>query len=434
MRVLQFEFSGLRLALRRKKLALCLIAGAGFFAGVTAAASDIAIQKTVSDATLAPGAAVDFTITVHNLGPFVANTVKVIEWLPSELVIPPGVAPFMSHGDYEVATGLWVIDQLAVGESAVLVVPAQAVADPLPQCVVNEAIVSPYPDDPDPYNDRASVAVHAPGVDRCVDLSIAQTSFMLAEPYCANSTRVLMTLSVTNYGPDPARQVRVDVADAPDVVPGLVFDDPLCIVSGTTTCILAELAAGESVLLSLRSQQFRNSDGREVTVTATVTSPDPETGLGDGQSIQSWYVPAFGDCTYDLGSSGGSSCFIATAAYGSPLHPHVASLRRFRDRHLLTHAAGRRLVDLYYRYSPPAADFIAERPALRAVVRTMLWPVVFLVESPLLAVVSICVFAAGWWGAVRVRRIRRAVGWRMVQRHAARPFGRCLPDGTERGR
>ena len=434
MRVLQFEFSGLRLALRRKKLALCLIAGAGFFAGVTAAASDIAIQKTVSDATLAPGAAVDFTITVHNLGPFVANTVKVIEWLPSELVIPPGVAPFMSHGDYEVATGLWVIDQLAVGESAVLVVPAQAVADPLPQCVVNEAIVSPYPDDPDPYNDRASVAVHAPGVDRCVDLSIAQTSFMLAEPYCANSTRVLMTLSVTNYGPDPARQVRVDVADAPDVVPGLVFDDPLCTVSGTTTCILAELAAGESVLLSLRSQQFRNSDGREVTVTATVTSPDPETGLGDGQSIQSWYVPAFGDCTYDLGSSGGSSCFIATAAYGSPLHPHVASLRRFRDRHLLTHAAGRRLVDLYYRYSPPAADFIAERPALRAVVRTMLWPVVFLVESPLLAVVSICVFAAGWWGAVRVRRIRRAVGWRMVQRHAARPFGRCLPDGTERGR
>ncbi|MDH3932270.1 MAG: hypothetical protein OET16_08615, partial [Chromatiales bacterium] len=103
-------------------------------------------------------------------------------------------------------------------------------------------------------------------------------------------------------------------------------------------------------------------------------------------------------------------------------------------RHLLTHAAGRRLVDLYYRYSPPAADFIAERPALRAVVRTMLWPVVFLVESPLLAVISICVFAAGWWGAVRVRRIRRAVGWRMVQRHAARPFGRCLPDGTERGR
>ena len=434
MRVLQFEFSGLRLALRRKKLALCLIAGAGFFAGVTAAASDIAIQKTVSDATLAPGAAVDFTITVHNLGPFVANTVKVIEWLPSELVIPPGVAPFMSHGDYEVATGLWVIDQLAVGESAVLVVPAQAVADPLPQCVVNEAIVSPYPDDPDPYNDRASAAVHAPGIDRCVDLSIAQSSFMLAEPFCANSTRVLMTLSVTNFGPDPARQVRVDVADAPDVVPGLVFDDPLCTVSGTTTCILAELAAGESVLLSLRSQQFRNSDGREVTVTATVTSPDPETGLGDGQSIQSWYVPAFGDCTYDLGSSGGSSCFIATAAYGSPLHPHVASLRRFRDRHLLTHAAGRRLVDLYYRYSPPAADFIAERPALRAVVRTMLWPVVFLVESPLLAVVSICVFAAGWWGAVRVRRIRRAVGWRMVQRHAARPFGRCLPDGTERGR
>jgi uncharacterized repeat protein (TIGR01451 family) len=419
---------------RQVIFALCLPAFAWLDGSTTAVAADIAVEKTVSDPTLAPGAAVEFMVTVRNLGPFAANTVHVIELLPPELVIPPGVAPFTSHGNYDPAIGLWTIEELAEGESAVLVVPAQGGVDPLPPCVVNEAIVSPYPDDPDPYNDRASAAVHAPGIDRCVDLSIAQSSFMLAEPFCANSTRVLMTLSVTNYGPDPARQVRVDVADAPDVVPGLVFDDPLCTVSGTTTCILAELAAGESVLLSLRSQQFRNSDGREVTVTATVTSPDPETGLGDGQSIQSWYVPAFGDCTYDLGSSGGSSCFIATAAYGSPLHPHVASLRRFRDRHLLTHAAGRRLVDLYYRYSPPAADFIAERPALRAVVRTMLWPVVFLVESPLLAVVSICVFAAGWWGAVRVRRIRRAVGWRMVQRHAARPFGRCLPDGTERGR
>ncbi len=401
---------------RQVIFALCLPAFAWLGGSTAAIAADIAVEKTVSDPALAPGAAVEFTVTVRNLGPFVANTVHVIELLPPELVIPPGVAPFTSHGNYDPAIGLWTIEQLAEGESAVLVVPAQGGVDPLPPCVVNEAIVSPYPDDPDPYNDRASAAVHAPGIDRCVDLSIAQSSFVLAEPFCANSTRVLMTLSVTNYGPDPAREVRISVADSPDVVPGLVFVDALCATTGSAICVLDELGAGESVLLSLRSQQFKNSDGREVTVTATVTSPDPETGLGDGQSIQSWYVPAFGDCNYDIGTSGGAgACFIATAAYGSALHPHVASLRRFRDRHLLTHTAGRRFVDLYYRYSPPAADFIAERPALRAIARLALWPVVFAVEFPLRAALSMFGLAVGLWSWLRLRRIRPAARWRVFQ-------------------
>ncbi|MBW2575849.1 MAG: S8 family serine peptidase [Deltaproteobacteria bacterium] len=76
------------------------------------------------------------------------------------------------------------------------------------------------------------------------------------------------------------------------------------------------------------------------------------------------------------GGGGGGGCFIATAAYGSPMEPHVKILRVMRDRFLLTNGPGRTLVNFYYTYSPATANFIAGHAGLRRIVRVGLLPLV----------------------------------------------------------
>jgi len=94
-------------------------------------------------------------------------------------------------------------------------------------------------------------------------------------------------------------------------------------------------------------------DGRNV----SVTTPGGTGMLADGFTVE-------GDC------------FVATASYGTPMAEEIQILREFRDEYLLTNPVGRVLVDLYYRVSPPMADFIAEHPSLKPIARAGLAPAV----------------------------------------------------------
>jgi len=69
-------------------------------------------------------------------------------------------------------------------------------------------------------------------------------------------------------------------------------------------------------------------------------------------------------------------CFIATAAYVSSSHPHVRILQDFRDKYLLTNKHGLELVNMYYKYSPFAANLIETNKGLKVVVRIYLLPLV----------------------------------------------------------
>ncbi|MCH7527375.1 MAG: PKD domain-containing protein [Planctomycetes bacterium] len=76
------------------------------------------------------------------------------------------------------------------------------------------------------------------------------------------------------------------------------------------------------------------------------------------------------------GGGGGGGCFIATAAYGTPLYEDIEVLRQFRDGYLLNSMAGTAFVDTYYRISPLLADQIAQNPPLSRLVRIILTPTI----------------------------------------------------------
>lgn len=109
-----------------------------------------------------------------------------------------------------------------------------------------------------------------------------------------------------------------------------------------------------------------------------------------------------------------SWCFIATAAYGSPLDHHVETFRWFRNHYLMPNAPGRAFVDFYYRHSPPMAAFIKEHESMRVLARAVLTPIAYSIEYPGAALVL--AFTSGaLWIAIS-RRGKKASGNKLANR------------------
>jgi len=92
-----------------------------------------------------------------------------------------------------------------------------------------------------------------------------------------------------------------------------------------------------------------------------------------GLKLDGTVVAAGGYVSCSLPSPG---CFIATAAYGTPMAGEIQVLREFRDKYLLTNPSGQAVVGLYYRISPPLARLITEHPSLKPITRVGLVPAV----------------------------------------------------------
>lgn len=367
-------------------------------------APSFTIRQGVDTEALVASAVVEFTITIANSGSSVASPGTATVRLSPDLVgTPTGTAPFTSQGTFDVARGTWEVGILQPGAEAVLVLPAQVVARPLQPCAFSLAELWPDGQGDNATSQQAFGVLRAPGVTACADLVVGRASARpRGFPFCDGNVQILVPL--INRGPDTAHEVFVSVDQDPDRLPGLVFRDARCTPFGAPTCLLSRLAPGVASTLLLESAAFKNKNNRaEIVLTITASSADYELEPGQESASTTLTIDKFEPCEdlSQLGNAGiGTGCFIATAAWGSALDPHVGSLRRFRDRFLLTHAPGRTFVALYYRFSPPLADYIAARPAARRATRMLLWPLVFFIEHP----VSLPGLALGVLWLLRRRR------------------------------
>lgn len=137
-----------------------------------------------------------------------------------------------------------------------------------------------------------------------------------------------------------------------------------------------------------------NSDCDSSAVVGTITDPVVVGSQGSSSS------PSGGGVT---DGGGGGGCFIATAAFGSYLDPHVVVLRDFRDRYLLTNEAGKIIVNAYSRFSPPIAEAITKNESLKMAARLALTPLIFGIEYPY-ATVLVLIIPAGILLSLRIRK------------------------------
>lgn len=350
---------------------------------------DVSVTKRVTPPVAQSGEPVEFQIDVVNAGSDTAPSVALTEALPTDLEVVPGMAVFVSQGSYDPAGGQWDVGDLGAGSTATMTLPAQWRTASPPPCAVNTASLTPIAGDRSTDDDVATASVRRPGVDACVDLVIENVLFSVPQPFCSDQTSASVTVFVRNRGPDPALDVALTLQQTPERLPGLRFADSDCAGLESTRCELGQLPAGALRVVEALSDSFDNRTVYALTLHFEAVGAEPDYVADDNVVSVVREVPVTQAPPCDIpapGAIGSPSCFIATAAWGAPWDDNVQTLRDFRDRHLMRSAPGRAFVAGYYRYSPPVAAFIADKPALRAATRAALTPVVYAIHYPAAAI------------------------------------------------
>jgi uncharacterized repeat protein (TIGR01451 family)/fimbrial isopeptide formation D2 family protein len=175
-------------------------------AAFTVNTADLAVTKTVSNASPNVGDTITFTVTVTNNGPDTATDVELTDTFPVAGLQIVGT-PTVSQGTYDVATGVWDIGTVlpGAGNAQTLTIQAEvlAPASGIPLAQTNSAEITHVAEpDPNPANNRDDVTE----TPKYADLGVKKTT--------SNSTpnvgeTVTYTVKLFNLGKDAATGVKL---------------------------------------------------------------------------------------------------------------------------------------------------------------------------------------------------------------------------------
>ena len=356
---------------------------------------DVGVSIASDVTAVAPSTGEEFELTIRatNEGPSLARDVELTVRLPAATTLsnPPGCNAGSNCFDDGQGgfSPVWVIGDLPVDTTYTAIIRLQEAlnSNSPTTCLESTVVATSEVGDGNTDNDSASVLV---GGGNCGDLAVVTR--ISGGGISANQVGVTATTRVTNNGPDDIAAVSVNgIANLQFAVNGPTFvvdsvsgcnNPPPSSGGSTYACDAGPLEAGRSLEIVMDATITVTSvDEIEVQYDVASSGSDDLNAENDTASATTMVAPLLIP-VLPAANESIVDCFIATAAYGSYLEPDVLTLRRFRDRWLITNAPGRAFVDWYYRTSPPIADVIAKDETLRFVVRILLTPVVFAIKNP----------------------------------------------------
>jgi uncharacterized repeat protein (TIGR01451 family) len=304
------------------------------------------------------------------------DNVRVLDDLPAEVDFVEAISTL--NGVYEPSSGIWEVPILGTSElnkTAELQLRVLVKADILSSpndvvTVTNHAgLLSPAPTDPNEVAQSTNIVCAS-----CIDWEIV--SVKLDSEWRGPDTldpfemRYLLYVTVVNNGPVASQGSLTSTYFNVSYTPSLTLQPDLP--------VMVSLDEGETKTFLYSTNWVEGPD-------STYTIAWEFTIIDDSFLDPVEPNVVSGLWTGEVTGGGKEACFIATAAYGSYLDPHVQSLRIFRDETLMRSRTGRKLVSVYYEFSPPIARYIAQDELLKKVTRIALIPVIFTIETPFIA-------------------------------------------------
>ena len=376
--------------------------------------ADLSLVKNDDPNPATLGVPFTYTLEITNNGPDTATNVIVTDTLPrgfslGQVTLTQGTCT----GNRE------LICQLGSLETESTATVTLSVISTILGDFTNEAMVTSSTTDPQIGNntDNEDTTVTVPVGTELADLlvTLGQSERRINPDISTGRATANWTMRVVNDGPDLGIEVnassRINVQEIDGIPPTTaenleIFQLVKTTSEGTSECtsckctpcmgldctnkfpfMLPDLQENELVI----GCEFGNLFPAEVvtlefsveltqgihtnTASASTLTFDPD--LSNNQAMTSTTVAVTPGGPPRGGEGDDSGCFIATAAYGSPLAREVKLLRQFRDQYLIPSTVGQLFVEAYYFLSPPVAAFISQQPVLKAVIRVALWPLVW---------------------------------------------------------